>query len=122
MDQRQCAKCDSLVDVSKAFCPDCGSSMDAEKKREVASEFDLQPETMHMSESGYEMMMQKMDLDTSESPDSQQDEDLSAAEEVTGDPTPATQSNRLLVAVAVTVLILLFLFFLVLGVLLFYLL
>ncbi len=96
--------------------------MDAEKKREVASEFDLQPETMHMSESGYEMMMQKMDLDTSDSPESQQDEDLSAAEEVTGDPTPATQSNRLLVAVAVSVLILFVLFFLILSVLLFYLL
>lgn len=93
--------------------------MDVEQKREVASEFDLHPETMKMSESGYEMMMQKMELDTSDSPESSEVEKETVHHELPEDPQPAKSKPWLIVAVVVSAFIILLFLLLIAGVFLY---
>ena len=68
MDERQCAKCNSMVDAAKAFCPDCGSPMLAEKQRQTTTEFNVYEGTDRITRSAYRIMMKDMELDISESP------------------------------------------------------
>lgn len=50
MSLMQCPKCEATVEVSKAFCPDCGSPMDEEQKRVISSEYDSLIETEPVSQ------------------------------------------------------------------------
>jgi predicted nucleic acid-binding Zn ribbon protein len=68
MDQRQCAKCKSSVDAAKAFCPECGNSMEIEVQRQTTTEFNLYDGTEKITRSAYNIMIKEMDLDISESP------------------------------------------------------
>ncbi len=68
MNERQCAKCNSMVDAAKAFCPDCGSPMIAEKQRTTTTEFNLYDGTEKITRSGYDVLKKQMELDISESP------------------------------------------------------
>lgn len=88
MNQRQCAKCDSMVDAAKAFCPDCGEPMDAEQEREGTTEFDQHPATVQFSDSDFGRLMQKMDLDTSEHAEFKDEEEVAIQPEGTEGPDP----------------------------------
>jgi uncharacterized membrane protein YvbJ len=65
MSLKKCEKCGEDVDVAKAFCPECGNPFVDEEKREEATEFEKHAGTMVFSKSAYNMMLGKMDLDTS---------------------------------------------------------
>jgi uncharacterized membrane protein YvbJ len=69
MSLKKCEKCGEDVDVAKAFCPECGNPFVHEEKRQGATEFDKYAGTMVFSKSAYNMMLGKMDLDTSRSPE-----------------------------------------------------
>lgn len=68
MDQRQCAKCLSMVDAAKAFCPECGNSMEIEEQRQTTTEFNLYDKTERLTRSGRVKVIKEMELDISESP------------------------------------------------------
>ncbi len=68
MNERQCPKCNSMVDAAKAFCPDCGNSMVVEEQRQTQTEFNKFEGTEKLTRSGYELLKKEMGLDISESP------------------------------------------------------
>ncbi|MCY7374742.1 MAG: hypothetical protein LH472_02065 [Pyrinomonadaceae bacterium] len=49
MSFKQCSGCAATVDVSKAYCPECGAPMDEEQKRTGASEYDSLMKTQQIS-------------------------------------------------------------------------
>lgn len=69
MSLKKCEKCGEDVDVAKAFCPECGNPFVKEEKREDATEFDKYAGTVALSNSAFNMLLGKMDLDTSRSPE-----------------------------------------------------
>lgn len=69
MSLKKCEKCGEDVDVAKAFCPECGNPFVHEEKRQEATEFDKYAGTVALSKSAFNMMLGKMDLDTSRSPE-----------------------------------------------------
>lgn len=69
MSLKKCEKCGEDVDVAKAFCPECGNPFVQEEKRQEATEFEKQAGTVAFSNSVFNMMLGKMDLDTSRVPE-----------------------------------------------------
>lgn len=69
MSLKICEKCGETVDEAKAFCPECGNPFVSEEKREDSSEFDRYAGTIKLSKSAFNIMLSKMDLDTSRSPE-----------------------------------------------------
>ena len=69
MSLKKCEKCGEDVDVAKAFCPECGNPFVKEEKRQEATEFERQAGTVAFSQTVFNMMLGKMDLDTSRSPE-----------------------------------------------------
>jgi hypothetical protein len=74
MSLKKCEKCGEDVDIAKAFCPECGNPFVDEEKRQEATEFEKHAGTMVFSKSAYNMMLGKMDLDTSRSPEEEKQE------------------------------------------------
>jgi hypothetical protein len=64
----KCEKCGTNVPETKAFCPECGSSMVDEETRTHTSEHDSYQETMRLSKSSYNLMLADMDLNISDAP------------------------------------------------------
>lgn len=69
MSLKKCDKCGEDVDAAKAFCPECGNPFVHEEKRTEATEFEKQAGTVAYSKTMFNMMLSKMDLDTSRSPE-----------------------------------------------------
>jgi hypothetical protein len=57
-----------MVDAAKAFCPECGNSMEVEEQRQTTTEFNLFDATQKLTHSGRIKVLQEMQLDISESP------------------------------------------------------
>jgi hypothetical protein len=57
-----------MVEAAKAFCPECGTSMEVEEQRKTTTEFNLYDGTERLSRSDYNILIKAMDLDISESP------------------------------------------------------
>ncbi len=72
MSLKKCEKCGEDVDVAKAFCPECGNPFVEEEKREEVNEFEKQAGTVVFSKTAYNVMLGKMDLDTSRSPEAEE--------------------------------------------------
>lgn len=70
MGQKQCAKCGETVDEAKAFCPECGSAFDEEKKRTSVSEFDRSSQTVQLGQTMFNQMLSDMGLNISKEPKS----------------------------------------------------
>jgi len=64
----KCAKCNSMVDAAKAFCPECGNSMEIEEQRKTPTLHSTYDGTERITRSAYNMMIKEMELDISESP------------------------------------------------------
>ena len=68
MGQKQCAKCGETVDEAKAFCPECGSAFDEEKKRTSVSDFDKSNPTVQLGATMFNQMLSDMGLSISKDP------------------------------------------------------
>ena len=68
MGQKQCAKCGETVDEAKAFCPECGSAFEEEKKRTSVSEFDRSSKTVQLGQTMFNQMLSDMGLNISKEP------------------------------------------------------
>src|SRR4051794_14412265 len=62
MGLRKCENCTEMVDEAKAFCPGCGHAFVEEKKREKASEFEKQENTVQLGQTMYNQMLSDMGL------------------------------------------------------------
>ncbi len=72
MSLKKCEKCGEDVEIAKAFCPECGNPFVKEEKRADATEFDKYAGTLAFSKSEHDLLLAKMDLDTSKSPETEQ--------------------------------------------------
>src|SRR5262245_30459058 len=70
MGQRQCEKCDEMVDEAKAFCPGCGHAFVTEEKRKDASNFDKVDHTVQFGKTMYNQMLEDMGLNIGAVPSS----------------------------------------------------
>jgi len=57
-----------MVDEAKAFCPGCGHAFVEEEKRQKASEFERQANTVQLGQTMYNQMLSDMGLNTSKTP------------------------------------------------------
>ncbi len=60
----QCSGCEAEVDITKAYCPDCGMPMDEEQKRKGSSEFDSVMKTQNLSPTTQYRLMEQFNLST----------------------------------------------------------
>src|SRR4051812_20452120 len=67
MGLRQCEKCSEMVDEAKAFCPGCGHAFVEEQKRQKASEFEKQDNTVQLGQTMYNQMLSDLGLNISKS-------------------------------------------------------
>jgi len=67
MGLRQCEKCSEMVDEAKAFCPGCGHAFVEEQKRQKASEFEKQDNTVQLGQTMYNQMLSDLGLNLSKS-------------------------------------------------------
>jgi len=65
MGLRQCEKCSEMVDEAKAFCPGCGHAFVEEQKRQKASEFERQDNTVQLGQTMYNQMLSDLGLNLS---------------------------------------------------------
>jgi len=65
MGLRQCEKCSEMVDEAKAFCPGCGHAFVEEQKRQKASEFERQENTVQLGQTMYNQMLSDLGLNLS---------------------------------------------------------
>ena len=73
---RQCDKCSEMVDEAKAFCPECGNVLVAEKQREEESAYESMDGTMQFGQTMYNQMLSDMGLNISAAPDKKADEPI----------------------------------------------
>lgn len=89
MSLKKCEKCGEDVEIAKAFCPECGNPFVKEEKRAGATEFDSYAGTLAFSKSEHEMLLAKMELDTSKSPEAEQPKN--PVRDLPKDPPPQTK-------------------------------
>lgn len=58
----QCSGCEADVEITKAYCPDCGMPMDEEQKRIGSSEFDSLMKTQNLSSTTQFRLMEQFNL------------------------------------------------------------
>lgn len=114
MSLKICEKCGETVDEAKAFCPECGNSFVNEEKRKDSSEFDKYAGTIEMSKSVFNIMLSKMDLDTSRSPEEEKSKNEEAvkslpAERKTPHQTKKSGMSKWIIIAAAGAVILIFL-------------
>ncbi len=66
---RSCNNCGETADAAKAFCPGCGSPLEAEQQRIENSEFEASGNTIQFSQTAFNMVLSDMGLNISETPD-----------------------------------------------------
>lgn len=62
MSLKQCPECKATVETSKAYCPDCGTPMDEEEKREGFSEFDSLGRTQNLSKTTQFRLLEQFNI------------------------------------------------------------
>jgi len=68
MSLKQCPECEAMIDAAKAYCPDCGTSMDEEQKRVGSSEFDSLGKTQRLSKTTQFRLLEQLNLSSIFSP------------------------------------------------------
>lgn len=101
MDERQCAKCNSMVDAAKAFCSECGNSMEIEEQRRTTTEFNLFEKTEKLTRSGRVKVIKEMELDISESPPLKETVHEPKPPSATENPLKSNTTFWIIIAVAV---------------------
>lgn len=62
MSFRKCPGCEAVVDASKAYCPDCGTPMDEELRRNDSSEFDSLMKTQNINRTTQLRLLEQFEL------------------------------------------------------------
>lgn len=62
MDLKECTGCRAMVDSQKAYCPDCGTPMDEEQRRESTSEFDNLAKTQNLNSTMQQQFLDNLNL------------------------------------------------------------
>lgn len=101
MGLRQCARCGSMVDAVKAFCPECGNSMEIEEQRQTTTEFNLFDKTEKLTRSGRATVIKEMELDISESPPLKETVQEPAPHSVAENPSKSNTTFWIIIAVAI---------------------
>lgn len=65
-----------MVDEAKAFCPECGNALVAEKQREEESAYESMDGTMQFGQTMYNQMLSDMGLNISAAPNKTSDEPI----------------------------------------------
>ncbi len=68
MSLKQCSVCEAMVEVSKAYCPNCGTPMDEEQKRDGSSEYDSLMKTQQVSKTTQFKLLEHFNLTSAFAP------------------------------------------------------
>jgi hypothetical protein len=74
MSLKQCSGCQEMVEESKAYCPDCGTPMDEEQKRNGSSEYDSLMKTQNINVTSHLKMIEQFNLSSVFTPPKTTDE------------------------------------------------
>ncbi len=80
MSLKQCSVCEAMVDVSKAYCPNCGTPMDEEQKRIGSSEYDSLIKTQRVSKTTQFKLLEYFNLSSTLAPPKKDADELNEVE------------------------------------------
>ncbi len=62
MEQKQCLVCNTMIDETKAFCPECGNPTEPEEQRQESNEIKGMSQTFRLDDDSYKQMLKDMNL------------------------------------------------------------